>query len=97
MKCQLHFLKHSDIVIYNGNNMTDFFTIISNFGFPVAVASYLLFRFERKLEDLSAINNKLVVEVESLRDINRDLLKDIKFVQNKITQLEKIIKGLRHK
>ena len=41
--------------------MQEYFTIISNFGFPVAVASYLLFRFEKKLEDLEA-------EVEASRN-----------------------------
>jgi peptidoglycan hydrolase CwlO-like protein len=75
--------------------MQEFFTILSNFGFPVAVASYLLFRFEKKLEDLTQTNNKLVIEVESLKAINDDLLKDIKRVQSKIDQLEKIIIGLK--
>jgi peptidoglycan hydrolase CwlO-like protein len=75
--------------------MQEFFTILSNFGFPVAVASYLLFRFEKKLEDLTKTNGKLVDEVESLKQINADLLKDIKHVQSKINQLEKIIVSLK--
>ena len=75
--------------------MQEFFTILSNFGFPVAVASYLLFRFEKKLEELTQTNNKLVTEVTSLKAINDDLLKDIKRVQSKIDQLEKIIVGLK--
>jgi len=33
--------------------MTDLFTAISNFGFPIVVASYLLLRFEKKIEALS--------------------------------------------
>lgn len=52
--------------ITNNYNMQDFFTVISNFGFPVAVASYLLFRFEKKLETLEKINYKLVEKAKSL-------------------------------
>lgn len=33
--------------------MTDFLTAISNFGFPIVVAAYLLFRFENKIEKFS--------------------------------------------
>lgn len=33
--------------------MQEFFTAISNFGFPIVVAGYLLFRFEGKMEKLS--------------------------------------------
>jgi len=60
------------------DNMQDFFTIISNFGFPVAVASYLLFRFEKKLEILEQTNDDLVVEVKSLKDKVNELNKTIK-------------------
>jgi hypothetical protein len=63
--------------------MQDFFGIISNFGFPVAVASYLLFRFEKKLEGLEKINTDLVDEIQALRD--------------KITELEKVIVSLKKK
>lgn len=75
--------------------MEQFFTIISNFGFPIAVASYLLFRFEKKLEQLESTNQKLVVEIENLQELNKGLLIDIKLVQNKVDQLEKIIIGLK--
>ena len=61
--------------------MEEFFTIISNFCFPVAVASYLLFRFEKKLEELENINIALVKEVQELKD--------------KIVELEKVISGFR--
>lgn len=63
--------------------MQDFFNIISNFGFPVAVASYLLFRFEKKLEDLEKINSKLVDEIDVLK--------------TKIIQLQKVINAFRKK
>ena len=77
--------------------MEQFFNIISNFGFPIAVASYLLFRFEKKLEILEQTNQGLIVEVKTLQKINGDLLEDIKSVQKKITQMEKIITGLKRK
>lgn len=48
--------------------MQDFFSILSNFGFPVAVASYLLFRFEKKLENLTQTNDKLVKEIDDLKN-----------------------------
>lgn len=39
--------------------MQEFVTILSNFGFPVAVACYLLFRFEKKLESLETVIREL--------------------------------------
>jgi cell shape-determining protein MreC len=48
--------------------MQDFFSIIGSFGFPVAVASYLLFRFEKKLEDLAKTNESLCLEIKELKD-----------------------------
>jgi len=47
--------------------MTDFVNILSNFGFPVAVACYLLFRFEKKLDNLNASIQKMS---EMLNDNN---------------------------
>ncbi len=35
--------------------MEEFFTLISNFGFPIVVAAYLLFRFENKIDKLSDV------------------------------------------
>lgn len=61
--------------------MQDFFTIISNFGFPVAVASYLLFRFEKKLETLEKTNEEMVDEIKKMK--------------NEIVRLEEVIVGLR--
>lgn len=52
--------------------MEEFFTAISNFGFPVVVAGYLLFRFENKLEKLDdsisglkSTINELIIEVRN--------------------------------
>lgn len=49
--------------------MSEIFTAISNFGFPVVVASYLLFRFENKLEKLEQVINDLKEEVKTLSSI----------------------------
>lgn len=54
--------------------MTEFFQAISNYGFPIVVAGYLLFRFEGRIEKLgqsmihleTAIND-LIKEVHTLR------------------------------
>lgn len=48
--------------------MTDLFTAIGNFGFPIVVASYLLFRFEKKIELLSK-------NIEANTQIIKDLIK----------------------
>ncbi|SDI60540.1 YvrJ family protein [Alteribacillus bidgolensis] len=34
-------------------NATEFVQLLANFGFPVVVTFYLLFRFERKIEQMS--------------------------------------------
>ena len=61
--------------------MEEFFTILSNFGFPVTVASYLLFRFEKKLDDVTKTNNDLVQQIMDLKQ--------------EIVNLKEIIKELR--
>lgn len=52
--------------------MQEFFTAISNFGFPVVVAGYLLFRFETKIEKLTeSISNPekgLIVTIQHLSE-----------------------------
>ena len=53
--------------------MQEFTTILSNFGFPVAVASYLLFRFEKKLETLEASNRALAGTILQLTNAINDL------------------------
>lgn len=57
--------------------MEDFFKIISNFGFPVAVASYLLFRFEKILESLIEWVKLLIQEVKELRKEVKSLNKKV--------------------
>jgi hypothetical protein len=75
--------------------MQDFFTIISNFGFPVAVASYLLFRFEKKLESLIEINRKLVEKNDSLVKINKALVKEVSGLRKEVIELRETVKGLK--
>ena len=52
--------------------MTELWTAIGNFGFPVVVAGYLLFRFETKIEKLDeSITNPekgLIVTINHLAD-----------------------------
>ena len=43
--------------------MTDFVQILSNFGFPIALAVYLLFRFEKKLDALEEANEKVLAQL----------------------------------
>jgi hypothetical protein len=57
--------------------MNDFFNIVGSFGFPISVASYLLFRFEKKLDDLAAINRDLCVEISNLKNEIVNLKKSI--------------------
>lgn len=49
-------------------SMSDFFTAISNFGFPVVVAGYLLLRTESRLEKLSSTINELKSSIDYLRE-----------------------------
>lgn len=46
--------------------MTDIFTAISNFGFPIVVSIYLLTRFEKKLESLTKVIDKNNTTTEQL-------------------------------
>lgn len=65
------------------SNMQEFFTIIGNFGFPVAVASYLLWRSEKKLESLELVNKQLVDEIKTLSDKVEDLDKTMNNIKRK--------------
>lgn len=49
--------------------MTEFVNIISNFGFPVAISCYLLFRFEKKLDNLENTNDKMIEEIKRMEDM----------------------------
>lgn len=58
--------------------MTDLFTAIGNFGFPIAITIYLLLRFEKKLETLT--------------DVMRDNTDVTKKLANAVTNLRKKVK-----
>jgi len=56
--------------------MEEFFTILTNFGFPIALSCYLLLRFEKILDSLRTEistlivkNTNLEIEVRELKDI----------------------------
>lgn len=66
--------------------MTEFFTAISNFGFPVVVAAYLLFRFENKIEKLEvSITGRggLVDQISGLREAVEFLTREIDKITKK--------------
>lgn len=46
--------------------MDEFFKIISQFGFPIALSVYLLIRFEKILEDLRAVVANLADKVDDM-------------------------------
>ena len=56
--------------------MTEFFQAVSNFGFPVVVAGYLLFRFENKIE-------KLDKSINSLEGSVKELIQEVKLIKRK--------------
>lgn len=64
--------------------MTELFQIISQFGFPIAVASYLLFRFEKKLDALEATNEEKVRRIDQL-------VEEIDDLKSEIIELKKVI------
>lgn len=61
--------------------MQEFLVAVSNFGFPIVVAGYLLFRFENKIEKL---DRDVLAQNEIIKDQTRsiktliDLLKERK-------------------
>ena len=76
--------------------MENFFSVVSNFGFPVAVAGYLLFRFEKKLETLEQANQQLIQTNTRLIDQGKQntdkLIGEIKRLRTVILDLKKTIK-----
>lgn len=49
--------------------MSEFFQIVSNLGFPIAVSCYLLFRFEKKLDKLEDTVKDMTRSVEENTEI----------------------------
>jgi len=48
--------------------MDELWSPISNFGIPIVVSIFLLVRFEKKLEKLSEVIQKLVNQIEKIND-----------------------------
>jgi len=57
-------------------------TLIGNFGFPITIALYLLFRFEKTITTLAC-------EIRDLKDI---ISKESRSLENKVENLEEIVK-----
>jgi cell division protein FtsB len=63
--------------------MQDFVNILSNFGFPVTIACYLLFRFEKILEKLTIKNEDLSDNIVDLKNEIKDLKDEIKCLRER--------------
>ena len=48
--------------------MQDFLNAVANFGFPIVVAGYLLFRMEKTIGSLAKETNNLKTEITKLCD-----------------------------
>lgn len=51
--------------------MEEFFKVVANLGFPIAVSGYLLWRMEKKLDALEETLNKLVLAITKLKGRQR--------------------------
>lgn len=60
--------------------MEEFFNIIANFGFPIAIAGYLLIRFESKIEKLE----DSITGSEGLNNTIKSLVKEISELRNQV-------------
>lgn len=63
--------------------------MLSNFGFPVAIACYLLFRFEKKLDTLEDTNHTLVDKISAMAITNQLLVDKINKLEGDIVNLTK--------
>jgi cell division protein FtsB len=62
----------------------DFITILTNFGFPIALSVYLLARFEKILSDLTKTNGELVTK-------NSTLSTEIRVLKEGISDLRELL------
>lgn len=58
--------------------MEEFFTLVTNFGFPIVVAGYLLFRFEHILSNLVTVNTELNNKIAALKEEVIELKSELK-------------------
>lgn len=49
------------------NELAQFVHLLGNFGFPVAVSVYLLFRFEKRFDELESAIDELSEDTKKLR------------------------------
>lgn len=49
------------------NDLAQFVHLLGNFGFPVAVSVYLLFRFEKRFDELESAIDELSEDTKKLR------------------------------
>lgn len=57
--------------------MEDLLTAIFNYGFPAALAVYLLLRFEAKIDRLTEVMTGLSTQIQMMRnDLNKEIAKD---------------------
>ena len=72
--------------------MTDIFTAVSNFGFPIVISIYLLTRFEKKLETLTKViekNNSVTQSlIEAVKKSNKGIRISNKVVSQANEQIE---------
>jgi hypothetical protein len=57
--------------------MEEFFQILTNFGFPIALSCYLLLRFEKVLENLTKTVCDLVTKNTALEEAIDKLMKSL--------------------
>lgn len=56
--------------------MEAFFSAIANFGFPIVVAAYLLFRFEKKVDTLTEAITGREGLISRIGDLEKVVCKD---------------------
>ena len=52
--------------------MEDIITLIQQVGFPAAVAVFLLWRYDKRLQELGDVLNKILIAIESLKGVIED-------------------------
>lgn len=69
--------------------MGEFVQILQSFGFPVALACYLLLRFEKKIDALETSNEEKTKKIDVLVTEVSNGTKEIKILEAKIDRLSK--------
>lgn len=64
--------------------MTELTSLLTNFGFPIALCIYLLARFEKILSELSKTNSELVNK-------NSNLITEISVLKENISELRDLL------